>query len=119
MKEEPPPAPTRIPPQVPPPPRGPRTEQIAAARAIPPVGPKAMPSAAKAPTSEPPVAPQPKAIPPVASAALTSDEVKRERAKARAAVTRKLVADMAIMQQQMNTIMIEEEQAAADEDLYT
>ena len=60
-----------------------------------------------------------KALPHVASAALHSDGVKKERAKARAAVTRKLVADMAIMQQQMNTIMIEEEQAAADDDLYT
>ena len=116
VKEAPPPAPKRIPPQLPPaPPRGPRTEEIAAARAIPPVGPKAMPAAAKAPTSEPPVAPQPKAMPPV----LTSDEVKRERAKARSAVARKLMADMAIMQQQMNTIIVEDELAAANEDLYT
>ena len=80
-----------------------------------------MPSVLKAPTSEPPVAPQPvaKALPHVACAALTSDEVKKERVKASAAMKRKLVADMAVMQQQMNTMMMEEEQAAADEDLYT
>ena len=80
-----------------------------------------MPSVPKAPTSEPPVAPQPvaKALPHVASAALTSDEVKKERIKASAAMKRKLVADMAVMQQQMNTMIMEEDQAAADEDLYT
>ena len=80
-----------------------------------------MPSVPKAQTSEPPVAPQPvaKALPHVACAALTSDEAKREKLRASAAMKRKLVADMARMQQQMNTMIMEEDQAAADEDLYT
>ena len=84
-------------------------------KAMPPVAAKAPPAAAKAPTSEPPEAPQPKALPYV----LTSDEVKRERAKVRNATARVLMAQMQQMQQQMNTIIVEDELAAAEEDLYT
>ena len=52
-------------------------------------------------------APQPKPRP----AGLTSDEVKRERNRARNATARELM-------EQLNTIIVEDEAAAAEEDLY-
>ena len=90
VKEALPPASKRISPLLPPPPpRGPRSQSSTAKE--PPAATKALPgeppAAAKVVAKE---APQPKARPP----ALTSDEVKRERAKARNAAARVLMEQM-------------------------
>ena len=111
------PCPTRIPPSIPPPPS--QTNKIAEGRAIPPEGPKAMPIP-KAPAGQPPAAPQIVAkAPPAARAAQTSEDVKREKKNANAAMIRQMKADMAKMQQTLDSVIEEEDEAAADEEMDT